>query len=157
MFAWFVIASLAQAGPAQAEADWRIAGVGDSVILYVDAASIEREGDTIRFRAARRLREHTIGGPAEVRERIRADCGSRSWEAVRSWPDRDNGRNVNVEERMTTTAIAGTVIGAALDAACSQSFPLGSVADPDRHGSAYHSATGTVRERLAAAAAADRP
>ncbi|HEX8642323.1 MAG TPA: surface-adhesin E family protein [Allosphingosinicella sp.] len=131
--------------------EWRVASFNSDMITYVDAASIARDGDGIRFGLAMRFREHRSGGPPEIREQIEGDCVTRRWKSVRSWPGRENGREVVVRETLEMQVAPGTVYGATLRAACERSFETGAVADPDRHAAAYLAAGGSTRLRLAAA------
>jgi hypothetical protein len=143
---------LAQTPPPQ----WRVASFNANMITYVDEASVERQGDEVRFSLAMRVRDHRIGGPREIREQVEANCASGQWRSVRSWPSRENGREVAVREAMDTIVAPQTVFGGTLRSACTRSFHSDAIASPDRHAAGFLAASGNVRERLGAAAAAER-
>jgi hypothetical protein len=139
-----LLAVLLIAAQASAPApQWRVASFGQRAIVYVDAASVERTGDEVRFRLQQRRPGEPTASDRAVHA-VTADCATRSWRSTYSWTYRENGQNLRAEENLTTEARPGTVYGAALAAACEGN--LGTpVTDVDRHAADHFAAPVTPR------------
>ena len=152
MPAGLLLLALAAAPAGAAAAEWRVAATSAGSVAFVDAAGVERSGDTVTFRLDTRLREPLSHGRSLLSERVEAGCASRSWKSKSSFRYREKGRDLTATDTITTTAKAGTVYAGVIDAACTGKYVTGAIADPARWAAAYFAATGTWRERLDAAA-----
>lgn len=147
------LAATSAAAPAAAP-EWRVAAASadPTSIVFVDAASVARSGDTVTFRADTRLREPTPLGRRSIDEQVEAGCESRSWKSRSSFSYRDKGRDMTATDTVTTVAGRGTVREGVIAAACTGRFATGPIPDPARFAAAYFAASGSYREQLEAAA-----
>ena len=124
-------------------------------LFFVDTATVVRWGTNVAFRMDQHSTLPLSTRTGNELSQVDADCASRSWKSKSSFPYRqDDGKDVMVEDTVTLVPKAGTVYDAVMTAACTGAFKSGVVADLSRYAAAYFGASGSVRERLDAAARA---
>lgn len=143
------------AAPA-AKAGWRVAAISGNSLFFIDSGTVVRLGTNVAFRMEQHSTLPLRTRTGKELSQVDADCVSRSWKSKSSFPYRqDDGKDVMVEDVVTLVPKAGTVYDAVMTAACTDAFKSGAVADPSRYAAAYFAASGSVRERLDAAARAE--
>jgi hypothetical protein len=125
------------ASPSAQSRDWRVATIDERAVSFVDAKSLERTGNHVRFRFEVHFRDKR--DVARMSAHVFANCKAMSVTDIEASGYRIDGSSADVSDALKRSAKPGSNLAGLIEGTCTGNWLTGAQVDPPNFASKFFS------------------